>query len=197
MNNLYFYDWDSTLYIRKVEIIPGSITTTPTPQPNIVFNGYLLVDSNTNVIIEFHNNNVNPSANIIAVTGNDYGADYVYVNGNFTEYGTAITSISNAVDLEYGATEWSLWYDGNNINFSYKDSVGVWHDLHSSIFSVNAYFLHQIITPQKSQQSQQPFVIRRAPAYGNNSLIFYKPHSSSSSTGSSGTRNSRVKARRT
>ncbi len=197
MNNLYFYDWDSTLYIRKVEIIPGSITTTPTPQPNIVFNGYLLVDSNTNVIIEFHNNNVNPSANIIAVTGNDYGADYVYVNGNFTEYGTAITSISNAVDLEYGATEWSLWYDGNNINFSYKDSVGVWHDLPSSIFSVNAYFLHQIITPQKSQQSQQPFVIRRAPAYGNNSLIFYKPHSSSSSTGSSGTRNSRVKARRT
>ena len=81
----------------------------------------------SNVVNKFYISN-NLNTNIIAHTDNDYGADYLFENGNFTYSGTAITSIP-ALDSQYGAQEWVLWEGGGYNALSYKNSDGVFVDL--------------------------------------------------------------------
>ena len=94
-----------------------------------IFNGYFSVDNTTNIIQQFFNSN-NIGINILAVTADDYGADYKFVNNDFTDAGTTITSIP-ALNAIYGAIEWSLWIANK---LSYKNSNNIWIDLPTEEF---------------------------------------------------------------
>lgn len=72
------------------------------------FTGYFSVDNATNNIQKFYNSS-NPDVDIIAYTLNNYGADYKFINSQFTRGGTTIISIP-ALNSEYVASEWSLNY---------------------------------------------------------------------------------------
>jgi len=134
LNNFYIITRNSSnkRNVRKVQLLQGSVME----NFNSVFSGYLLVDNTTNIVSGFFNNN-NPSANILAFTNDDYSANYNFVNGNFGYNGLTITSISSAIDTQYGATEWDLWGSGpSGVGFSYKDSNGNWTDLYITPLTV-------------------------------------------------------------
>jgi len=114
-----------------------SITINSSSTGNSVFNGFFSVDNVTNYIDEFYNYS-NPTVNIIAHTPNDYGADFLFVDNDFTYNGAAITSIPS-LDSAYNAQEWLLWKDSTSNTFgisytdelSYKVSSRTWLDLAS------------------------------------------------------------------
>lgn len=97
-----------------------------------IFNGYFSVDI-SNVIQTFYNAN-NIGVNILTVTGNDNGADYIFENNNFTAFGTSITSIP-ALDNQYNTSEWNLYTDYSGNNVSYKKFNHIWVDLGPNLYN--------------------------------------------------------------
>jgi hypothetical protein len=91
-----------------------------------VFTTFVIAD--TTIINAFYISS-NLGTNIIAHTDDDYGADFLLLNGNeFSSGGTTITSIPD-LDSQYGAQEWSFYMDGTSSILSYKNSVNQWVDL--------------------------------------------------------------------
>lgn len=133
-NSIILYDYDNDIIIRKVDFYPGSVSNAAGPtQTTNVLSGNFLVNSTTNVISAFYNDNA-PSTNILLTTGNTNGADYIYSSGNFSSNGTTITSISTAVDTEYGASGWRIYYDNASSTtlFQYKNASNAWVSVPSS-----------------------------------------------------------------
>lgn len=91
-----------------------------------ILNGYFSVNNITNVIQKFYNAN-NIGVNILDYTDDDYGANYIFTNNDFTYGGTTITSIP-ALDAQYNAIEWNLWI---NNGLSYRNYPHNWYDLPS------------------------------------------------------------------
>lgn len=113
-----------------------SISISLQKNSDIILNGYFSVDSSTNVIQSFYNV-LNPGVNILSYSEDNYNADYVFVNNNFTVGGTNINSIP-ALDAEYNAEAFNLWYDPTALapddvfpftNISYKNDQGEWIDI--------------------------------------------------------------------
>jgi hypothetical protein len=133
-NLVYLTDSDNTIYLRKIDLYPGSVSNAAGPtQVTNVLSGNFLVNSTTNAITAFYNNNA-PSTNILLTTGNTNGADYIYSSGNFSSNGTTISSISTAVDTEYGASGWLIYYDNatSTTLFQYKNASNAWVSVPSS-----------------------------------------------------------------
>jgi hypothetical protein len=84
-----------------------------TVNSNSVFSGFFSVDNTTNVIQQFYNANAIGS-NIL----NNY-APNLFVNGNFTSYGTTILSIPS-LDSTYNASLWILVADSKNGPLTYS-----------------------------------------------------------------------------
>jgi hypothetical protein len=133
-NSVYLSDNDEDWYLRKIDLYPGSISNAAGPtQTTNVLSGNFLVNSTTNAITAFYNNNA-PSTNLLLTSGNTNGADYIYSSGNFSSNGTTITSISTAVDTEYGASGWLIYYDNatSTTLFQYKNASNTWVSVPSS-----------------------------------------------------------------
>jgi hypothetical protein len=133
-NSIYIKDYDDYLYVRKVDLYPGSVSNVSGPtQMTNVLSGNFLVNSTTNEITAFYNNN-DPSTNLLLTTGNTNGADYIYSSRKFSSNGTTITSISTAVDTEYGASGWLIYYDNatSTTLFQYKNASNAWVSVPSS-----------------------------------------------------------------
>lgn len=114
-----------------------------------IFNGTFTVDTNTNLITSFYNNN-NLNTNIL-VLDYEYGADYIFINGNFTFGGVNISSIPYLDNL-FGATEWQLSFDTAQYFPSpycilqYKDNTNNWNET----FSPPTRYVVWTITPQSN-----------------------------------------------
>ena len=94
------------------------------------FTGYFSVNTTTNTIYNFVSSSAT-TVNILKYSTNSYGADYKFVSGNFTFGGTVIDSIP-AIDAQYGASEWSIWYTAGDAqpNMSFKSaSTNAWYDV--------------------------------------------------------------------
>ena len=90
-----------------------------------IFNGYFTVDNISNVISQLFDA-TNLGVNIIAITSDDWGADYVFIDGAFTLNGTAITSIPALQILYPQAVEWLLYRLDNTDQIGCKPANGEW-----------------------------------------------------------------------
>ena len=100
----------------------------------IILTGYFTVLND--VITEFYD--IQQNTNLIADTNDDNGADNLFINGNISSNGTAITNMF-LLDKAYRATEWVFLINSGNPALSYKQSNGSWTELVDSyIFTITS-----------------------------------------------------------
>jgi len=95
---------------------------------NIIFVGSFTTNG-LNIITNFYENS-NPNKNLV-VYDFDYGADYIFSNGTFTNGGTILSNIPS-LNLIYNANRWSIWSSG----VSYLKN-GMWTDIADGSITFN------------------------------------------------------------
>lgn len=104
-----------------------SINITQRDINNLIFSGFIVVDSTTHIITAFYRDLIFTD-NIIAPLTNNLNADNLFLNKIFSYNGTTITTFPFLAKT-YQGTAWNLYYDTTTYRIAYRNYSGEWVDL--------------------------------------------------------------------